>query len=52
MKFHVLHKTAGYIVRHFHFEDSAREFARKCNERNNTTEFIVCKSNGGIYQEI
>ena len=52
MKFHVLHKTAGYIVRHFHFEDTAREFARVCNERNNTNAFIVCRDNCGIYQEI
>lgn len=51
-RFTVVKKSAGYGVKSFNNEETARAYAQKCCEANHNNNYIVCVWVGGMLQEL
>ena len=51
-KYHVIRKSAGYSVKSFKDEESARNYADKCCKANRNSNYAVYVYRGGVMEEI
>lgn len=51
-KFTILKKSAGYTVKSFNDEKTAREYAKKCCEANHNDDYVVCMREAGMLVEL
>lgn len=51
-RFTVIKKSAGYGVKSFNNEETARAFAAQCCKANNNDNYIVCVYSEGCFHEI
>lgn len=51
-KFYVIKKSAGYAVKSYKDEETARSIAEKCCKANNNRDYFVAVYRGGLFHEI